>query len=444
MRKAAALLSLVIAFWASPTAAAAAKTPVPLYLAFVLHMHQPVYHPGMPMNWDYFNMPTDPDSSMTVRQVFDETGFCYRRPATIVNDHPQAKLTVHITGSLMEQLDFLSQNGFSSKGTSLSGMWDDYRAAVKSKRMEVIGDGFHHPIFPLITQRDAEFQVQKLKGWFRAYFQTEPKGFFPPEMAFDASIIPWLKGLGLQWTLFDSFHIKGLANKDKWSREYSEAAFRPHLAGPLIVVPRDHWLGQNQSDGFDPNYLLQELAKIQRWNTDPARPFLVVIASDGDNGWMRQAGGGYYDWFWPGLLEALANPGYNWVKLSTISEYLENVYQPGDSIEIERGSWGVGGANIDLSTWEGSPLHKEMWARVNQVREQLLRAAASDEQMARAWEYFAMAETSCYWYWNNKNWAQKSYAALNLALQAAHSRAEKSSPAWKELERKLQDLPPLP
>lgn len=431
-------------------AAAQNKEQVPLYLAFVMHMHQPIYYPGMPMNWDYFNMPTDPGSNMTIRQVFDETGFTYRRPATLINNYPQAKLTVHFTGSLMMQLDFLAENGFVSKGTSLAGMWDDYKAAMKTGRLEAITSGFHHPIFPLIDKPDAEWQFTKLQASQRAHFQSDAKGFFPPEMAFDMSIIPWLNDFGVQWTLFDSFHIMGLPNKDHYGKAYCEAAYRPHWAeyggARIIVIPRDHWFGQNQSDGFDPNYLVQELAKVQQWNTDPSRPFLVVIASDGDNGWMRQAGGGYYDWFWPGLIDALNNPANGWIKLATVSEYLGK-YKPTDSIQIERGSWGVGGTRIDLSTWDGSPLHKEMWARVNDARKQLESAQSSAPalQMAQAWDWFTMAETSCYWYWNNKDWAQKSYTALDLALQAVKKSAPRNGEIWKNPKnRKLESLPALP
>ncbi|MCX5785457.1 MAG: hypothetical protein NTX59_07195 [Elusimicrobia bacterium] len=430
------------------TGASAQSAPqVPLYLAFVLHMHQPIYNPGVPINWDYFNMNTDPDSNFSVRQVFDETGFCYRRPATIINNNPEAKLTVHFTGSLIEQLDFLAKNGFNSKGTPLDGIWNDYKTAVKTGRLEMISDGYYHPIFPLITKQDAELQVKKLLPVVQDRFQTVPKGFFPPEIAFDTSITPWLKELGFQWSLFDSFHIMNLPNKDKWSREYSEAAFRPHLSDSggvkFIVIPREHWLGSNQSDGISSDYLLQQLAQIQKWNTDPARPFLVVIVTDGDNGWMRQAGGGYYDWFWPNLLDALKAPQNSWVKLATISEYLKNVYTPSDVIAVERGSWGVGGAHIDLSTWDSSAVHKQMWDKVNQVRQQLtaLQAAAPEQQKALAWDYFAMAETSCYWFWNNTAWAQKSSAALDLALKAMRqaksepvSASAGGSPAFKQLK----------
>ncbi len=402
---------------------------VPLYVAFAVHFHQPVYYPGMQLGWEYFEMPTDPGSSSTVRQVFEDCGFCYIRPAQLVNRYPEAKITVHLTGSLIWQLDWLARENFESKGTSLENIWDEYRRAIRTGRLEVVIDGFYHPIFPLIEQRDAEFQFAKAISWVRQYLGVEPSGFFPPELAFSENIIPWLKSFGIEWVFFDSFHIKGLPNRDKWTKEYCEAAFRPHLAGyagaVIIVVPREHWLGQNQADGFDANYLVQELRKIQQWNTDPKRPFLVVILSDGENGWMRQAGGGYYDWFWPAFLEAIKNEG--WIRLTTVSEYLREVYTPDDLIEIETGSWGVGGARTDLSHWAGSQLDIQMWARVSQVRENLKRMEAgisgslAESYMRRAWGYFAMALTSCYWFWDSPNWAQKCYTALDLALQAAEN-----------------------
>ncbi|MEM2678937.1 MAG: amylo-alpha-1,6-glucosidase [Candidatus Hadarchaeales archaeon] len=404
------------------------QTQVPLYIAFAVHFHQPIYHPGMQIGWDYFNSPTSPGSSMTVKDVFEECGFCYLRPATLVNTYPEAKITVHFTGSLLWQLDFLAKENFVSKDTSLAGIWDEYRRAIQTGRLELVIDGFYHPIFPLIEREDAQIHFQKMLAWCKKYFGVTPKGFFPPELAFSENIIPWLKSFGIEWVFFDSFHIIGSDNT-KWSRTYCELAFRPHLAEYagvfIIVIPREHWLGQNQQDGFDPAYLIDQLRIIQQWNNDPSKPFLVVILSDGENGWMRQAGAGYYDWFWPGFLERIKNEG--WIRLTTISEYLREVYRPTDVIKIKTGSWGVGGARLDLSTWAGSQLDREMWQRVAEVRQQLkqidsqIYGSLAESYMKRAWGYFAMAETSCYWFWDSQNWAQKCYTALNLALQAAEN-----------------------
>ncbi len=163
---------------------------VPIYLAFVLHMHQPIYSPGAEINNAYFDAPVTQGAGMTVRQVFEDAGFCYRRPAEIVNKYPDAKLTVHFTGSLMEQLDWLGQNGFTSKGTSMSGIWSDYQGAIGSGRLEALVSGYYHPIFPLITKEDAQIQYQKALKAYRDRFGKDPKGFFPPEMAFDTAITP--------------------------------------------------------------------------------------------------------------------------------------------------------------------------------------------------------------------------------------------------------------
>ena len=279
--------------------------------------------------------------------------------------------------------------------------------------MEVMIDGFHHPIFPLIDEEDASIQFENMAGCYRSHFQTEPAGFFPPELAFGEEIIPWLDDFGVNYVLFDSFHIMDLPNRDKWSKEYCELAFRPHLAGDSRMIVLPSWLGQNQQDGFDPNYLVRELEKIQLHNTDPSKPFLVVIVSDGENGWMRQSGGGYYDWFWPGFIDAISEKP--WIKLTTPTDYLGNVYSPEDKIQIELGSWGVRGANLDLSTWNGSKLDKEMWAIIDKTRGELRSANACDE----AWNYFAMAETRCYFYWDSEDWADNCYSALELAKESA-------------------------
>jgi len=136
---------------------------------------------------------------------------------------------------------------------------------------------------------------------------------------------------------------------------------------------------------------------------------------------MRQAGGGYYDWFWPGLLNALDNPANGWIKLATVSEYLES-YKPADTIQIERGSWESEGQDRPFHLGQHPPAQGNV-ARLDQTRKMLLDAAAtaSPVQMAQAWDYFITAETSCYWYWNLKSWADKEYHALDLAMQAVKS-----------------------
>jgi len=50
-----------------------------------------------------------------------------------------------------------------------------------------------------------------------------------------------------------------------------------------------------------------------------------------------------------------------------------------------------------------------------------ISGSLAESYMRRAWGYFAMALTSCYWFWDSPNWAQKCYTALDLALQAAEN-----------------------
>jgi len=406
---------------------------VPLYVAFVWHMHQPVYFPGHTIS-EYLDW--DVGGGTTVRSIFEQVLYCYSIAPDIIRQYPHARATVHFTGSLMWQLDGLAQLNFEAhygdRVFSAQGLWNKYRDVVASGQLEVVVGGFYHPIFPLIDSIDLANQISKARPWVSQHFGYEPSGCWPSELAFSVECVPTLAQLGIDWVIVDSSHIQGIGS---WgSADYFRLACRPHLLKygdyEIVVVPRERSLSEAQMSGFSADWLIQRLEEIEQYNTDPSKPFLVVIATDGENGWFRQVGGGYYEWFLPDFLDRIG-PGteYDWIVLTTISDYLNNVYYPDDYVQVERGSWAG-----DLSIWEGSSLDQQQWSRISETRTALFNdawpqiesAAEQGKEVSkarslfyRAYGYLLMAETSCYFFWDSEDWAQKTYTACDLALSTA-------------------------
>ena len=97
--------------------------------------------------------------------------------------------------------------------------WDfSYRAAqsnlsaLGNRRLEMVAFGYHHPLMPLIGERDIRMQLRLHRlihgqTWFSGGNTGFSRGLFPPETAFSTRMIPALEAEGIEWVLVDNIHF---------------------------------------------------------------------------------------------------------------------------------------------------------------------------------------------------------------------------------------------
>ena len=143
--------------------------------AHFLHIYQPFdQHPG------------------TLEKIVNES---YRPLIRGFLKEPKTKITLNINAVLSEML---FEHGYRD-------VIEDVKLLVEMGRVELTGSAKFHAFLPLLPEKEVERQIMLNHETNKRYFGKafNPKGFFPPEMAYTPKIAEVASRLGYKWILLD-------------------------------------------------------------------------------------------------------------------------------------------------------------------------------------------------------------------------------------------------
>jgi hypothetical protein len=471
------LLILLSVSAAAPAQVKQNLTP-PIYIAFLWHMHQPIY-------WPYETViETDQNGrySYSVQDIHNQRRGPYTTwPGDAIQKGITANLghfgaQVSFSGSLIENLNSLEAAG-NVNFQNWKSPWNTAKTRLTTlgnPRLDMVAFGYHHPLMGLIDELDIRRQVQLHKQMMASNFSgSASRGMFPPENAFSPRMIPALADEGIEWVMVDNIHfdracqgypfstsgnlyepnradiqdpdpgdwvaLSGLwaptQNSARWGRqpryvEYIEPS--NGVSRNIIAIPADRYLGNEDGrGGFGALNYEYVMSQLEPYNTDPAHPILIVLHHDGDN-----YGGGS---------EAYYNSNFqnfvNWVQsnparfvCTTVQDYLE-LFPPDSTnpIHLEDGSWsGADNGDPEFKKWNGDPYNgyspdRNSWGIITAAKNFIATANQINPGSANtqsAWKHFLNAEASDYWYWDgsqNGIWDSHPARASNLAIPYAQA-----------------------
>jgi hypothetical protein len=125
----------------------------------------------------------------------------YRRVIAELKRAPDDKLTLNIPACLTELLD---QYGFDD-------VIADLRLLLERGQIELTGTAKYHPLLPKIPKEEAIRQIILDHKTNRHYFGEayQPRGFFPPEAAYNREIAQIVADLGFEWILVEELSYNG-------------------------------------------------------------------------------------------------------------------------------------------------------------------------------------------------------------------------------------------
>lgn len=455
-------------------------TDPPIYIAFLWHMHQPLYWPGQ-------SIIQTQAAGVYPYSVFDihneRTGPYTSWPGNAVQKGidaglPHAGASVSFSGSLIQNLNDLEDNG-NGNFQNWTAPWKtaiSQTTAEGNARMDMIGFGFYHPLMGLISYDDIRAQIQMHRSMLTTTFDTEySKGIFPPENAFSPDMIPALADEGLEWALVDNIHFDRSAqnypyntagnlyepnkadvqNPDPndwvqlnnlWAPTKISAQWghQPHYveytdpetgeSARIIAVPTSRYLGNEDGrGGFGALQYESVMSQLESFNTDPDHPVLIVLHHDGDN----YGGGseGYYNGNFQAFVDWAKSQPDRFVP-TTIQDYLD-LFPPAtdDVIHVESGSWaGADNGDPEFKKWLGDPgadgysPDRNSWGVITAAKNFVDQAEAMDlsgsTQVQAARNRLLNAEASDYWYWDNSIdgiWDTHPTTAANEAIELAQT-----------------------
>ena len=136
----------------------------------------------------------------------------YRRIFAELKKAPAAKLTLNIPACLTELLD---KYGFDD-------VIRDIRELLERGQIELTGTAKYHPLLPRIPKGEVVRQIELDRETNRRYFgeHYDPKGFFPPEAAYDREIAEIVADLGFEWILVEELSHSGTFGAVNYNRIY--------------------------------------------------------------------------------------------------------------------------------------------------------------------------------------------------------------------------------
>ena len=393
-----------------------------MYHALGLHMHQP------PGNLRLLMEANEWEAQQIIR--------CYERvPRYARGLEDRARIHVGFSGILLEQLLSRDIVDRYRQFTDIPAMLEAYREA---KNIELIGMGYYHPIFPLIPREDWPDQLISGRQIMADVFGREPRGFWPPEMAFDMEMVPALARAGYSYVVVDGVHVKAADEKTPLD------CYRPYVArrdgSEITVVPRDRDVSNAQESGLDAGWFISEVTrKVGRPSQDGPRqdagppaqtdppahacpPPLITTWSDGENGgWFRQMAeeAGFFGHFFAPYIERVRS-GDSPVHPILISDYLER-HPPREEAHVRTGAWNVADTSgYDFTQWSGSEAQRRAIEKVFEVSRRYWAlcgrglAGKKLRMLEEARGIILESETSCFLFWGDA-WVPKLYERTGRA-----------------------------
>lgn len=163
-----------------------------LWLNF-LHFYQPA-------NVEFYN----------IRKALDKS---YWRLIRLLEEHPDLRFTINISGCLLERLADEKETAFLER----------LKFLVKKGRVELTGSAAYHGFLPLLPIDEVVRQIKTNEKILRKYFGVnfKPAGFFLPEMAYSPDVARIVKRLGYDWLILDEIAYSGnLKRRPVWGDFY--------------------------------------------------------------------------------------------------------------------------------------------------------------------------------------------------------------------------------
>lgn len=179
------------------------------------------------LNFLHFYQPANTDKN----KILEATEASYERIIRGLEENPNIKFTINISGCLLLRLD---------DELKRIDLIRRIKRLVLKKQIELVGTAAYHPLLPLIDRRQAKEQIKENENIVKKYFGEKIKlrGFFFPEMAYSISIAKLLKEMGYEWIILDEISANGKLNNIDTSLTYNDTN------SGLNVIFRDRLLSQ--------------------------------------------------------------------------------------------------------------------------------------------------------------------------------------------------------
>lgn len=312
-------------------------------IVLYLHVHQPyrirhytVFDTAVSHN--YFDAAyNDQESNERILHKVAQKSYLptNARLLELLNDNPQFKISLSITGTVIEQLERWSPQALQS-----------FKDLCATGRVEIVAETYHHSLAFFYSRAEFEMQVEMHKRKVQEVFGQTPQVFRNTELCYNNDVAYWADRAGYKGILAEGWD----PILDWRSPNF---VYRPTYTDKIRLLMKNYKLSDDIAFRFgDREWEGWPLTadKFANWlNDDPN--------GTNFNLFMDYETFGEHQWEESGIFGFLSHLPKEWLKTDgntfmTVSEAIDN-FEPVDSVDVPQTiTWAD--TERDLSAWLGN------------------------------------------------------------------------------------------
>jgi alpha-amylase len=314
-------------------------------IVLYLHVHQPyrvrhytIFDAGV--DHRYFDAPYD-DRTNNERIMHKVAEKSYlptnQRLLKLLNDHPEFKLSLSITGTAIEQMEAWAPEALQS-----------FKELCATGRVEIVGETYHHSLAFFYSREEFEAQVNMHKQKIQEVFGQTPRVLRNTELAYNNDLAYWADNAGYKGILAEGWDkVLGWRSPN--------FVYQPTYTENIRLLMKNYRLSDDIAFRFgDRGWAGWPLTadKFAHWlnNSGDATNFDLF---------MDYETFGEHQWDDTGIFEFLAHLPNEWLKtpgntFMTVSEVID-AFDPVDRVDCPQTiTWAD--TERDLSAWLGNSM----------------------------------------------------------------------------------------
>ena len=357
-------------------------------IVLYLHVHQPyrIRHYTIfdaAVQHDYFDATDgDPTNNERILKKVAEKSYLptNQRLLRLLNDNPQFKLSLSLSGTVIEQLEQWAPEALAS-----------FQELVKTGRVEIIGETFHHSLAFFYSREEFEIQVDMHRRKIEEIFGQTPRSFRNTELAYNNELARWAEDAGYRAVI-----TEGWDPVLEWrSPNY---VYRPSGTENIRLLMKNYKLSDDIAFRFGD----------RDWKEWPltADKFAHWMSEDTDatnfDLFMDYETFGEHQWEESGVFDFLEHLPREWLKTEdhtfmTVSEAAEN-YEPVGEVDVPHIiTWAD--TERDLSAWLGNSMQGSSIRALYDLRDRII--GTGDWALIEDWRRL---QTSDHFYYMCTKW----------------------------------------
>lgn len=357
-------------------------------IVLYLHVHQPyrirhytVFDSGA--THDYFD--TDYDDRRSNERILKKVAEKSYLPTNarlrkLLNENPEFKLSLSITGTVIEQLERWSPETLQS-----------FQDLCSTGRVEIVAETYHHSLAFFYSRAEFEMQVEMHKQKIQQVFGQTPQVFRNTELAYNNDLAYWADRAGFKGIL-----AEGWDPVLEWRSP--NHVYRPTYTDNVRLLMKNYKLSDDIAFRFgDRNWAEWPLT---------ADKFTHWLDEDKDatnfNLFMDYETFGEHQWDESGIFDFLEHLPKQWLKTNghtfmTVSEAIDNFESVGQINIPETVTWAD--SERDLSAWLGNAMQDSAIHALYSLQDKII--GTNDLALIEDWRRL---QTSDHFYYMCTKW----------------------------------------